>query len=112
MATATMTAGPAVYAGLDELPIAGECVPAVGGDTRPDTTPYSGKVLTEIALADRSDLDAAHAATREAQRDRAARPPAQRAGIMARPLRRPLGHGSSPRTIGSRSSMSRRDYTI
>jgi aldehyde dehydrogenase (NAD+) len=73
---------PARYDGLDRMPIAGSWRPGSSGKTATDTDPYTGETLTEIALADADDLDAAYTAARDAQRDWAARLPGERAGVM------------------------------
>jgi len=73
----------ASYDELDLLPLGGAWRPGRSGETRPDTDPWSGDTLLEITLADRTDLDEAYAAAREAQVAWAARPPKERAAVMS-----------------------------
>ena len=75
---------PPRYEGFDRMPIAGEWRAGRSGDTKADTDPWSGDTLTEIPLASADDLDDAFRAASEAQRDWAARIPAERAGVMRR----------------------------
>lgn len=70
------------YDGFDTMPIAGTWRAGSSDDTQADTDPWSGETLTELRLADRSDLDAAYAAAREAQPAWAAAPPKERAQVM------------------------------
>jgi len=64
------------------MPIAGRWRAGRAGKTGRDTDPWSGDTLTEIPLASAEDLDEAFGAARAAQRDWAARPPADRAAVM------------------------------
>jgi aldehyde dehydrogenase (NAD+) len=64
------------------MPIAGQWRPGRSGQTGTDTDPWSGDTITEIPLADAADLDEAFTAAAAAQRDWAARPPADRAAVM------------------------------
>jgi aldehyde dehydrogenase (NAD+) len=75
---------PAFYKDFDTMPIAGRWRAGSSGQTAQDLDPYSGEVLTEIALADTSDLEEAYRAAREAQRDWAARTPGERAAVLRR----------------------------
>ena len=64
------------------MPVAGIWREGRAGKTGTDTDPWTGETLTEIALASAEDLDEAFRGAAAAQRDWAARPPAQRAGVM------------------------------
>jgi aldehyde dehydrogenase (NAD+) len=75
---------PTAYDGFDAMPIAGEWRAGGSGETGQNRNPYSGERLSEIALADRADVDAAFAAAAEAQPDWAARAPAERAELFRR----------------------------
>jgi len=70
------------YPEFTAMPIAGQWRAGGAGKTGTDSDPWSGATLTEIPLADADDLDEAFRAASEAQRDWAARPPAQRAAVM------------------------------
>jgi aldehyde dehydrogenase (NAD+) len=70
------------YQGFDTMPLGGSWRPGRAGDVRPDVDPWSGETLVEIPQADRSDLDDAFAAAREAQPAWAAAPPAARRTVM------------------------------
>lgn len=74
--------GPARYDGFDRMPVAGTWRGGSSGDVGTDTDPWSGATLTEIPLADVSDLDRAFAAASQAQRAWAALPPGRRAEVM------------------------------
>jgi len=54
------------------------------GRTLQDTNPYSGEVLAQFALADRSDVSAAYEAARQAQPDWAIATPDERASLLHR----------------------------
>ncbi len=69
---------PAAYTGFDRMPLAGSWRSGSSGDTETDTDPYTGDTLTEIALADSSDVDTAYRAAADAQRDWAAAVPSER----------------------------------
>ncbi len=75
---------PAGYTGLDRMPLAGSWRSGSSGDTATDTDPYTGDTLTEIPLADSSDVDTAYRAARDAQRDWAAALPSERAQVLHR----------------------------
>lgn len=74
----------APYNGFDGQYIAGAWRPGRGAAALADRDPYTGEVLTQITLADRSDLDEAYASSAAAQRAWAASPPAERAGVLRR----------------------------
>lgn len=78
---------PARYESFTTMPIAGTWRAGSAGRSAPDRDPYTGAVLTEIPLADRRDVEAAYARAVEAGREWAARPPAERAGVMRRAAR-------------------------
>ncbi|NHC13568.1 aldehyde dehydrogenase family protein [Motilibacter deserti] len=80
----TDTSTPAAYDGFDAMPIAGTWRGGRSGKSAKDVNPYTGDLLTEIPLAGEDDLDEAYAAAREAQKEWAARPPAERAAVMRR----------------------------
>ena len=64
--------------------IGGAWVDSASSETLPDTDPATGSVVAEVPLSNRSDIDAAVAAAREAQAEWRARPPQQRArSVMA-----------------------------
>lgn len=75
---------PAGYIGFDHMPLAGSWRTGSSGDTATDTDPYTGDILTEIPLADSSDVDAAYQAARDVQRDWAAALPSERAQVFYR----------------------------
>jgi aldehyde dehydrogenase (NAD+) len=75
-------AAPTRYAGFDQMLLAGRWREGSASKVASDTDPYSGDVLTEIKLADETDLNEAYAEAVRAQRDWAARPPADRAAVM------------------------------
>ena len=64
--------------------LAGEWRAGGADAVAPDIDPYRGDTLTEIKLATADDLNAAYQRATEAQRDWAAAPPAERAGVMRR----------------------------
>jgi aldehyde dehydrogenase (NAD+) len=66
------------------MPIAGEWRAGSSAKTAEDRNPYSGELLSEIRLADVSDVDAAFAAAADAQPAWAARGPGERAEVMRR----------------------------
>ncbi len=75
-------AAPQPYEGFDTMPLAGEWREGCADSRSADVDPWSGETLTEIRLADRSDLDQAFEAARAAQRQWAQRSPADRAEVM------------------------------
>jgi aldehyde dehydrogenase (NAD+) len=77
-------AAPDPYQGFDAMPIAGKWRPGSSDETRADEDPWNGETLTELRLADESDLDAAFEAATAAQREWAERPPSDRSGVMTR----------------------------
>jgi aldehyde dehydrogenase (NAD+) len=66
------------------MPIAGEWRAGSSEKTAENRNPYSGELLSEIRLADTSDVDAAFAAAVDAQPAWAARGPGERAEVMRR----------------------------
>jgi aldehyde dehydrogenase (NAD+) len=78
----TAADAPAAYDGFDTMPIAGTWRRGSSGKTVQDTDPYTGDVLTELALADADDLDEAYRAAAQAQVAWAARTPGERAAVM------------------------------
>ena len=71
-----------IYPDFDSMPIGGRWRAGSSGKTRASTDPYSGDTLAEIGQADADDLDTAYDAAVAAQRDWAAAPPLERAGVM------------------------------
>lgn len=72
------------YTGFDQQYLAGEWRHGRSDRIAPDRNPYTGESLLEIPQANVDDLDAAYAGAAKAQRDWAARLPAERAEIMRR----------------------------
>lgn len=70
------------YPDFTSMPIGGQWRAGRSGKTGADDDPWSGQTLTEIPLAGAEDLDEAFRAAERAQRDWAARPPAERARVM------------------------------
>jgi acyl-CoA reductase-like NAD-dependent aldehyde dehydrogenase len=68
-----------------------------------DRNPCNGEVLTEIAQADREDLDAAYAAAAREQPAWAAALPSRRASVMRRAALRAAGHRRVVALVGGRS---------
>jgi aldehyde dehydrogenase (NAD+) len=66
------------------MPIAGEWRAGSSEQTAENRNPYSGELLSEIRLADTSDVDAAFAGATDAQPAWAARGPGERAEVMRR----------------------------
>jgi aldehyde dehydrogenase (NAD+) len=66
------------------MPIAGEWRAGHSEKTAENRNPYSGELLSEIRLANISDVDAAFAAAADAQPAWAARGPGERAEVMRR----------------------------
>ena len=64
------------------MPIAGQWRTGASGREATDTDPWSGRALTEIALATVTDAAEAFAAARDAQPAWAARPPIVRSAVM------------------------------
>jgi len=62
--------------------IGGNWRPGASGKTLDDRNPFDGSLLTQIALADTSDLDDAYLAAQKAQRDWATTLPSARAAIL------------------------------
>lgn len=82
MAATVVPSAPQHYQGFTVMPLGGRWRPGSSGKTVTDADPWSGEILTEIALADRGDLDEAVTAAQQAQREWAARSPAYRADVM------------------------------
>lgn len=70
------------YEGFTTMPIAGTWRGGRSGSSAADVDPYTGEILTEIALADTGDLDEAYAGAIEASRAWAAAVPGERAKVM------------------------------
>jgi aldehyde dehydrogenase (NAD+) len=66
------------------MPIAGEWRAGSSEKTAENRNPYSGELLSEVRLADSSDVDAAFAGAADAQPAWAARGPGERAEVMRR----------------------------
>ena len=66
------------------MPIAGEWRAGNSAKTAENRNPYSGELLSEIRLADTSDVDVAFAGAADAQPAWAARGPGERAEVMRR----------------------------
>ncbi|ONK12398.1 aldehyde dehydrogenase family protein [Streptomyces sp. MP131-18] len=75
---------PAPYTGFDRMPIAGAWRAGRADSAQVDVDPYTGDTLTEIPLADASDVDDAYRAAAEAQRAWGAAPAAERAAVLGR----------------------------
>lgn len=73
---------PKRYGGFDGQYISGVWRHGNEGSAEIDTDPYTGKTLTEIVQADKSDLDEAYKAAAKAQISWAAKGPAERAAVM------------------------------
>ena len=70
------------YESFTTMPLGTTWRPGNSGKIAADTDPWSGKVLTEVPLADLADLDEAVTTAQKAQREWAARSPANRADVM------------------------------
>jgi aldehyde dehydrogenase (NAD+) len=93
MATAISTSpetkkqsAPTRYSGFDGQFIGDSWRAGREGNKEIDSDLYSGEVLTEIVLADKSDLDEAYHAAARAQVNWAAAAPAKRTEVMSRSL--------------------------
>jgi aldehyde dehydrogenase (NAD+) len=75
---------PTRYGGFDGQYISGVWRHGNEGSAEIDTDPYTGKTLTEIVQADKSDLDEAYKAAANAQLSWAAKAPTERAAVMLR----------------------------
>ncbi|UCM89442.1 aldehyde dehydrogenase family protein [Streptomyces marincola] len=75
---------PDPYTGFDSMPVGGTWRAGRAGRTKADHDPYTGEELTEIPLADASDVDEAYQAATEAQRAWGAAPAAERAAVLGR----------------------------
>ena len=73
---------PEMYDGFDRMLFAGTWRSGGAEKTAADVDPYRGDVLTELKLANESDLEEAYQAASRAQRQWAARPPADRSAVM------------------------------
>jgi aldehyde dehydrogenase (NAD+) len=78
----TGATAPRRYEGFGTMPLAGRWRPGRSGKVAKDTDPWSGQTLAEIPMAHACDLDEALIAAERAQREWAARSPAQRAEVM------------------------------
>ncbi|GAA2215829.1 aldehyde dehydrogenase family protein [Nonomuraea monospora] len=74
---------PAPYTGFDRMPMAGQWRPG-SGSVMDDVNPYSGEVITKLALADASDVDRTYDTAREAQREWARTPAEEKRPIFKR----------------------------
>ena len=70
------------YLGFDGQYISGDWRPGHANRTLKDTDPYTGDVVTEIALGDLSDLDEAYRTAKLAQPDWARALPAERSEVL------------------------------
>ena len=70
------------YESFTTMPLGATWRPGSSGKTMADSDPWSGRTLTEIPLADAGDLDQAVTTAQGAQREWAARSPADRAEVM------------------------------
>jgi len=83
--TATMettTVAQHAYGGFDTMPIAGEWVAGLSGQSIQDVNPYDGDLLLETRRATVEDVDRAYRAARSAQRAWAAASPSDRAAVF------------------------------
>jgi aldehyde dehydrogenase (NAD+) len=102
------------YPDFTTMPVGGQWRAGRSGKTGADNDPWSGQTLTEIPLASAEDLDEAFRAAQRAQRDWAARPPAERAQVMlaaanmmtARRTRSPAGWSARAAAPGPRPNWS------
>ncbi|WP_150237529.1 aldehyde dehydrogenase family protein [Nocardiopsis quinghaiensis] len=78
---------PSAYTGLDRMPIGGRWRHGSSGTVFQDVNPYDDAVLTEIRLADESDVDLAYREAERAWPEWAATPAADRAELFLRALR-------------------------
>jgi aldehyde dehydrogenase (NAD+) len=86
--TATLTnrgpQAPSPYGDFSRLPIGGVMRGGRSGTTGTDTNPFDGSRLLDIALCDASDVDEAYRVAEREQPAWAARPPQERAAVIAR----------------------------
>lgn len=82
MAATVTPAYPSRYDGFTTMPLGRHWRAGSSGKIATDTDPWSGATLAEIPLAGTGDLDDAFTAAEGAQREWAARPPADRADVM------------------------------
>lgn len=82
MAPTVTPACPSRYDGFTTMPLGRHWRAGSSGKIATDTDPWSGATLAEIPLAGTDDLDDAFTAAERAQREWAARPPADRADVM------------------------------
>jgi aldehyde dehydrogenase (NAD+) len=80
----TSTGAPRPHSGFEGQFIDGAWRPGRSGRRLSDTDPYSGETLTEIALADRSDVDEAYRSAARAQHGWGRALPATRARVSLR----------------------------
>jgi aldehyde dehydrogenase (NAD+) len=78
----TGATAPRRYEGFGTMPLSGRWRPGRSGKVVKDSDPWSGQTLTEIPMADASDLDEALMAAERSQREWAAQSPARRTEIM------------------------------
>ncbi|WP_017570683.1 aldehyde dehydrogenase family protein [Nocardiopsis halotolerans] len=79
--------GPDAYTGLDRMPIGGQWRHGSSGDVFRDVNPYDDTVLTEITLADESDVDIAYREAERAWQRWAVTPASERAEVFLRATR-------------------------
>jgi aldehyde dehydrogenase (NAD+) len=77
----------AVYAGFQQMPIAGVWRAGRSGRTAVDRDPYTGTTLVEIALANAADVDEAYREAERTQRAWAAVKPQERRNLLERAAR-------------------------
>ncbi len=82
----TLSTAPRRYTGFDGQYIGGSWRPGRQGQKEIDTDPYSGEILSEIVMANKSDLDEAYQSAAKAQVAWAALTPSERAAVMIRSL--------------------------
>jgi aldehyde dehydrogenase (NAD+) len=82
MAATVTPVRPSRYDGFTTMPLGRHWRAGSSGKIATDTDPWSGATLAEIPLAGTDDLDDAFTAAERAQREWAARPPADRADVM------------------------------
>lgn len=78
---------PGAYTGLDQMPIGGEWRYGSSGTVFQDVNPYDDTVLTEIRLADGSDVDLAYREAERAWPQWAQTPATERAEVFLRAIR-------------------------
>ncbi|RCW38461.1 aldehyde dehydrogenase (NAD+) [Halopolyspora algeriensis] len=77
---------PAAYTGFNRMPLGGEWRSGSSGSVSTDVNPYTDETLTEIPLADASDVDRAYQAAKQAQSSWAATLPGERSEMFRRAI--------------------------